>query len=419
MSKKQLIKDNLLMFIGGNIANGLNYVLNVVLLRIDNNLFNLYTAYTSVSLILLIPSNVTMRVFTVFGSPIISNIQDLYARRRNLIYSLLIVFALALIPLNWKLTGITENGNTYTSAILILLMIVGLVSNVFRGIRQNEEDYRRAVISINTEAVGRLILGFIFAVVFKMGINGILYGHILGLVGSLLVCFSPSHVNRTVPSNSKVRLLDIFLSTLVMTAGLEFFSNFDIIYSNYLLMENNQQQTEFNTLQFFRKIIFFGIFTVSSIALSIGGKNRHSKKFVFGFTVFTGLLIGVGSSIFFLLFKGILLSILKANFVHVTDTKIVLFLIATTLMSTSYLVANWLFTLKRKMFTIIPIVASGVQFFTFILFAKDFDSVLRAFLISSIAFFVMTIGAGLIEAFLDKTPLYDSIENEPLDLQQA
>jgi len=127
MSKKQLLKDNLLMFIGGNVANAMNYVLNVVLLRVDDKLLNLYTAYTSVALILLIPSQVSLRTFTVFGNPIVENIRRFYLRNKNKCLAILIFLILLLIPINLILTRITQEGNFVTSSLLIVLALLGFV----------------------------------------------------------------------------------------------------------------------------------------------------------------------------------------------------------------------------------------------------------------------------------------------------
>jgi len=397
MSKKQLFKDNVLMFIGGNIANALNYFLNIILLRIDNHLFNLYTAYSSIGLILLAPSLVSMRVFTVFGNPIIENIRRYYVKNKNKVLIILIISSLLLIPFNLFLTRVTVDGTIVTSALLIVLAIIGLIANIFRGIRQNHEDYKTAVLSINLEAMGRLFLGYVFAITLDMGISGILLGHILGLVGSLLICFDRSHI-ETMTHNDEVRLKNIFLGTLLMTAGLEFFSNFDIIFSNHVLQEDLTAQTEFNTLQFFRKIIFFGIFTVSSIILSLGGKNRHTKRFMFIFTLGTGLFIGIGIGGVFFLFRNIIFNLLHQNITLISTGHQILFLIFTTLMSTSYLLANWLFTMKKTYFVLLPIIAAVIQFLCFILIGKDLDTVLQAFYISSGLFFLLTLIGGISEA---------------------
>lgn len=398
MSKKQLIKDNLLVFIGGNIASGLNFILNFALLRIDEKLFNLYTAYTSVALILLVPSLVTMRVFTVFGNPVIENIRRFYLNNKNKVLSAFIVLAILFFPLNYLLTQITEEGNFITSVLLIALSIIGLIANVFRGIRQNEEDYKTAVISINLEAIGRVVLGFLFAVVLKMGISGILLGHILGFAASLLICFDKKQVARGITHNDEIRLKNVFFSTFFMTLGLEFFSNFDIIYADNVLENSSKAQTEFNTLQLFRKIIFFGTFAVSSVILSLGGKNRHTKKFMFGLTLLLGFIIGIGFGGFFYLIKDILFSILKTDISLISPSKQVLFLVATTLMSSAYLLANWLFSLKKLRFVYLPIVASAIQFIIFITFGKDLDSLLNAFTAASAIFFGITFASGLGEA---------------------
>jgi hypothetical protein len=415
MTSKKLVKDNLIMFIGGNVANALNYFLNLALFRIDDTLLNLYTTYTSVSLLLLIPSQVSLRTFTVFGNPIVENLRRYYLRNKNLVLSLLIVLALMLLPANIILTRITQSGKTVTSVLLILLALIGVVSYVFRGIRQHDEDYRTAAISLNIEAVSRLVLGLLFSVYLKMGISGILIAHIIGLIGSLIVCFDKEQFRSTLKHNDEVRLKNLFVNTFWLTAGLEFFANFDIIYSAHILNPENlapppPAQTQFNTLQFFRKIIFFGSFTVSSIILSIGGKGHKTKQFMFMYTMVVGLIIGVGSSIFFILLKKPILSILQKDLTLISNLQLVQFLAATTFMSTSYLLANWLYTLKKTNFIFLPMIASITQFTLYILFAKDLISMLNIFFITSTIFFVLTFGAGIYELLIKNKSI--EIENE-------
>lgn len=402
MSKKQLFKDNILVFLGANFANGLNYLLNIFLKRTDDHIFNLYTVYSSVSLLLLVPSLVAMRTFTVFGDSPIANIKRSIAQQKNKVFIAIICFCLLLLPFDYFLTRYTEAGTWVTSLLLILIAIVGFIANIFRGIKQNEEDFKIAVISLNIEACGRLILGFIFAIPLNMGISGILLGHVLGLIGSLLICFDRKYVNEEVQVNDEISLRNVFITSTLMTLGLEFISNFDIIYSNYVLKDQEVAQTEFNTMQFFRKIIFFGIFGVSSVILSFGSKNKHSKKFSFLFTLGTGLVIGIGLGTFFYLIKGIIFAILKGSVTLITPQNQILFLLATTLMSTSYLLSNWLFTLKKKMYIYIPLIISTVQTVLFLLFGKELFSLLQTFLATSILFFIITISAGLVEVINER-----------------
>lgn len=397
MSKKQLIKDNVLMFVGGNIANALNYLLNIILLRTDKPLFNLFTAYSSLTLLLFIPSLVSLRVFTVFGNPVIANLRESLIRNKNKYLIGIIVLVSLLIPLNLLLTNISEDGNFITSSLLLIVATISILANIVRGIQQYEENYKRAILSINIEALGRLFLGFFFAVILKFGISGILIGHIIGLIGSLLVCFEKKHIAITQKKSDQFRLKNIFYNTFIMTAGLEFLSNFDIVYSNRILQKDVAAQTEYNVLQFFRKIIFFGIYTVSSTILSIGSKDRHSKKFMFLFTFMTGLIIGIGCGIGFFLLKGLIFKLLAQDISLISNQELAIFICATTLMSTGYLLSNWLFSLKRKLYIYIPLISSGIQFIIFVLSGHSLQALLNAFYISSIMFFLLAVAGSVLE----------------------
>jgi hypothetical protein len=344
-----------------------------------------------------------MRSFTVYGESALGNLRRFFERNKERKLLFFIVFILSLIPLNFLITAISEEGNWVTSSFLILLSIVAVVANIFRGIKQHDENYKAAVISINIEAIGRVVLGFLFAVTFKWGISGILIGHALGLAGSLLVCFDWKYLKEELTVNDELSLRVALFTTAMMTLGLEFISNFDIIFSNYILKAADQAQTEFNTLQFFRKIIFFGIFAVSSVILSFSSKNKQTKKFSFFFTLFTGLIIGVGLGGFFYLIKGIIFSSLKQEITLISPSSQIVFLVATTLMSTSYLLSNWLFTLKKKVFIYLPLFVSAIQVMIFLFTGKDLFTLLNAFLITSVFFFIVTFSFGIFEIIGEKS----------------
>ncbi|MFW5719481.1 MAG: hypothetical protein ACOCXT_00435 [Candidatus Dojkabacteria bacterium] len=397
--KRQLLKNNLLMFVGGNIANGLNYLLNIILLRIDEPLFNLYTAYTSASLILLIPSLAVMRIFTSQGLSLFRNVKDSLVRAKNKAIICLIVFAVLLIPVNYILTSILEGGTIITSALLIILAVIGVIANIFRGLKQNEENYTIAVISMNLEAAGRLFLGFIFAVLLGMSINGILLGHILGFVLSMLICLDMKYVNFKNIHYTPVKLFPVFSGIMLMTAGLEFFANFDIVYADRVLPNDSIAQTEFNTLQVFRKIIFFGVFTVSAVVYSVANKSDHSKKFVFFFTTLIGLIAGISLSGGFILLHSYILGFLDTELTLTSRSLEIYFLFATTFMSTSYLLSNWLFTTGKKKYIYLPVFASLLQVLIFIVVGKDFTSLLTAFFSSSLVFFIIAFTAGVYECY--------------------
>jgi len=403
MSKKKLIKDNLLLLIGGNIGNVFSFLFNVLLLRADANLANLYIAYNSVILILGVPALVAMRILTIYGDTIFAKLKNYYEINRNESTLFVFLFILAFLPLIYLVDIATEESNYYTSFLIVVVAVSTFVTYVFRGLNQHEENFLPPVIALNIETLGRLLLGYLLGVTLGFGIYGILYAAIITLLLSLIPCFKFNYLKGVTHSDvPDYKFKRAVINSFILTAGTEFFSNFDIAYSLRVLHENLATQTEYTILQIFRKIIFYGIFIASSLILAVGSKNNHSKKFVFLYTLGSGLFIGLLSALVCYLFKDIFFIIINKELLIVNDWTLILFLISTALMSTSYLLSNWLLSLKKNIFTFIPIIASIIQLIIFLLAERTLFGLLNAFFISTLIFFLITSLTGFYEIFIKK-----------------
>lgn len=402
MSKKQLIKDNLLLLVGGNIANVFSFLLIILLLRANTEVANTYVAFNSIAIILAVPALVATRVFTIYGPAIFGKIHKYISEHRNQSLIGLIAFLVLLLPLNILISRFTADADYVSSFLIISTAIAMIVSYAFRGLRQYEENYLKAIISLNMETGGRLILSYLLGITLGLGIHGVMIGAVISMIASIFGSYDSKYWNAKLEKLSEVRIIQAFAGSLIVTAGLEFFANFDTAYSLNALNYDHKAQTEYNVLQFFRKIIFYGTFAVSSMVLSIGSKDKHSRKFVFGFTLASGLIIGFGASIVFYLLQPLLLWILGQSLERVSEQYFILFLIFTTLMSTAYLVSNWLLSIKKRAYLFIPIIASSIQFVMFLLAPKTLEGMLDAFIRSSGLFFIFVMTAGLYEVFFIK-----------------
>lgn len=401
-AKRKLIKDNLLLLVGGNIGNVFSFLFNVVLLRADANLANLYVAYNSIILILSVPALVAMRTLTIYGDSIFGKFKSYYERNKNKSTLVIVVLLVALLALTLLVKISTEESNFVTSGLIIIVAISTFITYSFRGLKQHEENFLAPVISLNIETAGRLILGYILGVWFGLGIYGVLIAAFVTLLLSLIPCFEWGYLNNQSHNVDEYKLRNALANSFILTAGTEFFSNFDVAYSLRVLHEDSNAQTEFTVLQIFRKIIFYGIFIASSLILSVGSKDRHSRKFVFFYTLGSGLVIGLISAAACFIARDIVLIVLKKDLVLVDDKTLIIFLVFTALMSSAYLLSNWLLSLKKKLITFIPIIASLIQIILFGIAEKSLNGLLNAFIYSTTVFFLLTVTAGVYEVFINK-----------------
>jgi hypothetical protein len=402
MSKKQLIKDNLLLLIGGNLGNVFSFVLNIVLLRSNAELANEYIAYNSIALILGVPSIVAIRTFTIYGDSVIAKLRVYYENNKNRATIIVFSMLLLMLPITYLVKLATERGTLTTSALIVLLAFATVITYAFRGLKQSQEDFLRPVISLNIETLGRLLLGYALGVVLGLGIYGVMVAAILTMLLAIIPCFDFKFFTSPAAPVSDYKLKRVVLNSFLLTSGTEFFANFDIAYSLRALHTNVLEQTEYSILQIFRKVIFYGIFIASSLVLSIGSKEKHTKKFSFFYTLVSGLVMGIGAALGCYIFKDILLAILNKSFTIITNEMLILFLVISALMSASYLLSNWLLSLKKNKYVLVPILASIIQFLIFIFADKDLINLLNAFTYSSVIYFLLVVLTGIYEVFLSK-----------------
>ncbi len=403
MSRSKLIKDNLIILIGGNIGNIFSFLTNFILLALpDKTLANLYVAYNSIVLILGIPALVAMRMFTIYGDTILGKFQLVIKRNKNRAVFILISFLVLVLITGYLVTIFTQNGNIITTFLLILLAFITFIVYCFRGLMQFDENFLVPVISLNIETLGRTILAYVFGVVLGGGIYGVFTGAIIAMGLSLIPCFDLKYFRNSAHEVSEYRLKTAFLNSFILTAGTEFFSNFDIAYSFKALASNLQAQTEYNVLQIFRKIIFYGLYFTAGLFLSLGSKSKFTKKFTFFYTLFVSVGIGSAGAIVCYLIKDIFLHILKSEFIVLDGPDVLYFLIFTALMSAAYILSNWLLSLKKRIYTFIPILASIVQIIVFTTSKHDIHNLILSFSITSGFYFFACVIAGIYELYFTK-----------------
>lgn len=402
MSRTKLIKDNLIILIGGNIGNIFSFLTNFILLAVDKRLANLYVAYNSIVLILGVPALVAMRMFTIYGDTIILKLRKIYSKGTNLLGFIVLGILLLTIPLGYFITLSTEDGNIITSALIIILALLTFVVYCFRGIKQFEENFIPTVISLNIETLGRTILVLVLGVWLGWGIYGVFLGAIISMALAIIPCFEYNYLFGGKHDVSDYRLIHAFANSFILTAGTEFFSNFDVAYSLKVLENNDQAQTEYTTLQLFRKMIFYGLFFSSGLFLSLGNKAKFTKKFTFLYTLGVSLGFGGLGALIIYLLRNIFLQILRTNFIILDNDDVAYFMIFTALMSSAYILSNWLLASKRKLYIYIPGLASILQVLIFVFSQHNIHSLIISFSITSGIFFTLSVVAGIYEVFIRK-----------------
>lgn len=391
LKNSKLFNDNLILLIGGNVANVFSFLLLILLFRTHPDVASSYTAFMSVVLILSIPGQIIMRMFTVYGDSLFKGI--LTWVYHNSFKSWMIVFFLSFstIPISFLIMYVSPRADFTIAMIVTLVIFSMIISYGLRGLRQFEDNFFMAMLALNLETIGRFIFGYILCFVFDFGINGVMIGTLIAMTLSIIPSIKKEYFDLKGFEGYKEKISHSILNSALFTIGAETFTNFDTAYILKVYEDNNALQNEFAVLQFYRKIIFYGIFTLSSLILSIASKGTRSKLFVFLFTLGMGISMGGVASIIFYEFKDFFFSLLNQKLLVVHDEYFAMFLMATTFLITAYLLANILLSKKRIFYSLIPIIAVLIQIPTFLLSQNDIESMISAYTLSTASFLLLCI----------------------------
>ncbi len=387
MIKSKLAKDTIISFTGINIAYIISYVLFIFLIKLDKNLFNDYTFITSIFMLAIVPCNVLQRIFTIEGEGILGYFKKRYKSLRSLA-AIILAGILVLVVFN-LLVGVKYG--FFSSIIFFLIVLVAIVTGILRGINQNLGNFTNTTLSVLIEASIRTGLGLILGYTLGLGINGILVSIVIGyfLAGIVSYFNIRKKVNKQVGHFQIKALKSKITSGIIFGLVLELFANFDILFSNYYFSKENNVLTELNTLQFFRKTIFFAIFAINGVVLYLASSSKYSKKFSLSFSFIVSFILSMLMAFTFYLFKGSILEFLGSSTEDIPNTFLFLFLLGSTLVTTNFIIATWTFANANSRFTLLVSMFSLVQIAFFITLTLDIESFINIFLLTNLALFIV------------------------------
>lgn len=385
--RTKLVTDTIISFVGINIAYIVSYVLFIFLIKLDKNLFNEYTFTTSIFMLAIVPSNVLLRIFTIEGSSLLAYLGKQVKSSKFLI-GIFLISIIAFVSF-YLLAGLKYG--IVTTLIFFLIVPITLVTGILRGINQNLGNFTNTMFSVLIEASARTGFGLVLGYALDLGINGILGSIIIGYF--LAAVISYININRK-DRKEKLTQLKIeslkskIISGIVFGIVLEVFANFDILFSNYFFSKDNATLTELNTLQFFRKTIFFAVFATNGVALYLASNSKYSKKLSLGFSFLVSLVLSVFMACGFYLFRDLILNFLGSSTKEVSNILFLLFLLGSALITTNFIIATWIFANSNIKFTYFVLAVCLVQMALFIVLTTSIESFIYIFLLTNLALFL-------------------------------
>jgi len=383
----------ILIFVGANFANIASYILYLLILRFDKELFNTYVPIVSILSIFFVISLMVFRAFVTYGNDLYYYYYQKFKRQKySSIY--VILFLLLPFPLSMITNILVDTYGVLTWVLIFYLVYVSIIFSVYRGILQYENHMFKMILALNIETSTRLFMGFLLGYTFSFGVNGILLsmiiGHILGII-IMLRKVSDTHIL----SNGKFTGLKVFKNAFVFTLGLEAFINYIVLTVNFSI-NDEQVLTQFNTLEFFRKTILLSIVTISGLIISTNRTKSHSEKFTYLFSIIFGILTSLLFSVFILVSRDYLGSIVNYDLDLITPKIMILFLLGTSFNVLIYLMSNWLFSFQTKLSIYLPIISFIIQIIPLYIYSDSLEELVTSFTIINLICMIVFLFVGWI-----------------------
>ena len=397
----KLVTYNIVLLLGGVVANVFSLAINFILLKTESNLANLYVIYNGITLIISFPSTFLIRIFNVYGEKLLLDF-ILYAKER--LYFLLVLF-LSLTSLITYSTFMFITGQDIFIAINItLLAIVTIVVYILRGIQNHKFRFINTMLSLNIETGGRLLTSLVLGIFLNMGIYGVMFGALITMLLSLVPLIEKDffakfvkHLFDQVDVSYMPNVKSILLSSLLFSFAIELIFNFETIFT-LMSLSINGEKSIYNLLQIIKKILFHGSVLLIPLVLSLGHRLKKNPYLTFFYTIISGLLLSTCLFIFFYITRDYFLDFFNlASPEAGWGTVILLSMVSNILFVLGYLTLSWLFSQERftycNILSILNVIVLPIIFYTSY---KDLEDLLKSSLLANLIFFLSALILSII-----------------------
>lgn len=321
-AKKQLYKNGFIFFIGGVVANILNYFYRVLMGRmLGVEYFGELTAIISLTLILSVPAGpvqIVMARFTaVFGAGnFLSKIKGIFIYLTKLFFAISLFLIIIVLIFSSQISDFLQLSSKSFVYYLIGISIILLLTGLPRGVLQGLERFLPLSLITVLESAGRVSLAVIL-VAYGFGLRGALIGFLLP---SILIYFLALYFIKNIVffKNSekeenqfvKKEIWQYFFYSFVVFALLNFLINIDkILVKHYFSAFDAGIFSAFSTLG---QAVFILISLLAGVMFPLVATKQSKKENYFSLlktcVLLSFLIIIIVCALFFL-FSNTLLSL--------------------------------------------------------------------------------------------------------------
>jgi len=381
--KNPLFSGSLVMIIGSNFTNGLNYIYHLIMGRLLGPVAysELAVVLSLIGLLSIIPSSLGPFIVRYVSSSknelAIKGLVN-WLNYKFFIFSLIIAAVIAIG--SFFIASFLNIRNPLTISISAIAFLFLLPSVLNRSVLQGLLRFKHIVLSVLAENGTKLVMGLLF-VYLGFSVVGAIFGLVLAALSAWIVSriFIKDFFKKPFgPSPDTSGILSFSIPVLVQLVAVTSLFSTDLI-----LVKHFFSATEagiYAALSTLGKIIFFGAGPITNVMFPLVSKKSaenksYNKVFFYSFILTISLITGI--LLIYWLFPVTTINILYGSSYLGATHLLIWFGIFSALYTLSFMLINFHLSLGKVKVVVLPLIAAALQIIGIMFFHNTLDEVIQ------------------------------------------
>lgn len=393
---RELIKDNIILFIGLFLAGIFSYLFHFTMGRslgpVNYGELNTIIAIDYIIIVFFNSIQTSIAQFTTKykSNNEITKISSLIKSSSNKMLKTSIIISLLFCLAIPFLSSFLKLSSPYILLWLIPIIIISLIYPITRGALQGLQKFTSLSISYILEGFIKVSLG-LFLIYLGFQTEGAVAAMLLGLFLTYPITFIP--LNRILKiKTKKINLKEIYSYSFPVTfmiLMLTLMFSIDILLIKHFL--SAEQAGYYAALAVMSKVIFFSISPLTQVMfpkiIEAKEKNKNYKSILYK-TISLAILISSIVLLVYFAFPNLAIGMLYGKEYLVIAPLLGYIGLMITFFSLAYLLCFYAISLNHKKFIIIIVIALLLEIISIILFHSDLHEIIKNLVIIMFLFFV-------------------------------
>ncbi len=403
----QLLGNSVLMIIGFNGGNAINYLYHLIMARIlgPAHYGELATLINVIGIVSMIPASLSLVIVKFVSSAKsadqISGLLNWFVKKTYIASGVVSLVFLILSPVLAKFLNID---NVSLLVILALTFLFILPALFYRSVLQGLLKFKEYVISVLSENTIKLVFGIGFVLA---GFS--VFGAMIGFVAATCLGFFLSrhfiriHRSRDVQPPNLGSLFSYSLPVLIQSVAVTSLLSVDVILVKHFF--DSYQTGIYAAFSSLGKIIFYGAGPISAVMFPLASAKAargESSSRVFLYSVGATALLVFGVVLIYLFFPRLAINIPFGSSYLQYSQLLVYFGLFMGMFTIGYLFTNYFLSISKTKAIVLPVIAALVQVVGIFIFHKSLQSVILVSLFAGFLLLVSSVGYFLYLLQTDK-----------------